>query len=119
MAGIEITAVHAGVDVHMLGYFFDPENAEVAAFLVAQRADRVRRVLEMLERLDSLRRRGRSRADSETGDRSGGPCAWGGRPSPDCWSRTAMCERSRTRSISTWERAGRRSWRGGASSRAR
>ena len=54
IAGIEITAVHAGVDVHMLGYFFDPENAEVAAFLVAQRADRVRRVLEMLERLDSL-----------------------------------------------------------------
>lgn len=54
IAGIEITAVHAEVDVHMLGYFFDPENAELASFLVTQRADRVRRVLEMLDRLDAL-----------------------------------------------------------------
>jgi predicted metal-dependent phosphoesterase TrpH len=54
IAGIEITAVHAGADLHMLGYFFDPEHAELAEFLVAQRADRVRRVLEILDRLDSL-----------------------------------------------------------------
>jgi len=45
--GIEITAVHAGRDVHVLGYFFDPEEPRLAAFLAEQRAiriDRVRRV---------------------------------------------------------------------------
>jgi predicted metal-dependent phosphoesterase TrpH len=52
--GIEITAVEAGRDVHMLGYFFDPENASLGAFLHAQRADRVRRVTEIAERLRAL-----------------------------------------------------------------
>lgn len=54
IAGIEITAVHAGADVHMLGYFFDTDHTELAGFLVAQRADRVRRALEILDRLDAL-----------------------------------------------------------------
>jgi len=54
LAGIEITAVHDGVDVHMLGYGFDPDHPELSEFLVAQRADRLRRVVEMLDRLESL-----------------------------------------------------------------
>lgn len=54
MAGIEITAVTNGADVHMLGYFFDPAHEELAAFLTAQREDRKRRVIEMLDRLEGM-----------------------------------------------------------------
>lgn len=54
LTGIEITAVHDGVDVHMLGYGFDAGHAELTTFLEAQRADRLRRVLEILDRLESL-----------------------------------------------------------------
>jgi 3',5'-nucleoside bisphosphate phosphatase len=49
--GIEITAVEHGQDVHILGYFFDPAHPGLAAFLRAQRSDRVRRVKEMGARL--------------------------------------------------------------------
>lgn len=49
--GIEVTAVEAGRDVHVLAYFFDPEHAGLAAFLERQRADRVRRVREIAGRL--------------------------------------------------------------------
>ena len=52
--GIEITAVEHGRDVHVLGYFFDPGSAQLASFLEAQRADRVRRVRAMVERLGDL-----------------------------------------------------------------
>jgi hypothetical protein len=52
--GIEITAVHDGRDVHLLGYFFDAAFPELVAFLEAQRADRRRRIEEMLDRLRAL-----------------------------------------------------------------
>ena len=52
--GIEITSVHQSKDVHMLGYFIDEGDAELAAFLVKQRADRRRRIEEMLDRLEAL-----------------------------------------------------------------
>jgi predicted metal-dependent phosphoesterase TrpH len=54
VAGIEVTAVAGGRDVHVLGYFVDPASAELAAFLVKQRADRRRRLEEMIGRLDRL-----------------------------------------------------------------
>jgi 3',5'-nucleoside bisphosphate phosphatase len=54
VAGIEITAVDRGRDVHLLGYFFDPADPALAAFLVAQRADRVRRVAVIAKRLAAL-----------------------------------------------------------------
>ena len=54
MAGIEITAVANGLDVHMLGYFFDPAHEELTRFLWGQREDRKRRVMEMLDRLEGL-----------------------------------------------------------------
>ena len=54
VVGIEITAVHEQRDVHMLGYFLDPESPELARFLEAQRNDRVRRVQEMADRLGTL-----------------------------------------------------------------
>ncbi len=54
MAGIEITAVSGGLDVHLLGYCFDVHHPELTTFLTAQREDRRRRVSEMLDRLDAL-----------------------------------------------------------------
>jgi predicted metal-dependent phosphoesterase TrpH len=54
VAGIEITAVHGGRDVHMLAYFLDPHAGELAAFLARQREDRRRRVVTMLESLERL-----------------------------------------------------------------
>jgi predicted metal-dependent phosphoesterase TrpH len=52
--GIEITAVENGRDVHMLGYFFDPSNPALGAFLAAQRSTRVARIIAIAERLASL-----------------------------------------------------------------
>jgi predicted metal-dependent phosphoesterase TrpH len=52
--GIEITAVHDRRDVHMLGYFFDPQDAEFNRFLERQRGDRVRRVAAMADRLAEM-----------------------------------------------------------------
>jgi predicted metal-dependent phosphoesterase TrpH len=54
VSGIEITAVDEGRDVHMLGYFFDPDSAPLAAVLEHQRALRVGRVREIGERLAIL-----------------------------------------------------------------
>ena len=52
--GIEITAVDDGRDVHVLGYFFNPERESLAALLVGQRALRVARVRAIANRLASL-----------------------------------------------------------------
>jgi 3',5'-nucleoside bisphosphate phosphatase len=54
VSGIEITAVDDGRDVHMLGYFFDPVSASLAAMLEHQRALRVSRVREIGARLETL-----------------------------------------------------------------
>ena len=54
VSGIEITAVDQERDVHLLGYFFDPHDEELAAFLVNQRSLRVSRVHEIAERLSTL-----------------------------------------------------------------
>ena len=51
IVGIEITAVHQGIDVHVLGYFLDEEDATLQAFLATQRQDRRRRLAEMADRL--------------------------------------------------------------------
>ena len=52
--GIEITAVHQHRDVHMLGYFFDPHDAEFNTFLERQRSDRMRRATAMADRLADM-----------------------------------------------------------------
>jgi 3',5'-nucleoside bisphosphate phosphatase len=54
VAGIEITAVEDGRDVHVLGYFLDPDSDSLARFLAVQRRDRLRRVGEMGEKLAAL-----------------------------------------------------------------
>ncbi len=51
VVGIEITAVHRGIDVHVLGYFLDERHAPLRAFLSDQRDDRRRRLAEMADRL--------------------------------------------------------------------
>ncbi len=52
--GIEITAVEDGRDTHVLGYFIDTASDVLQAFLERQRADRLRRVEEMRDRLAAL-----------------------------------------------------------------
>ncbi len=56
VSGIEITAVEGTRDVHVLGYFFDPSSPVLTTFLDAQRADRIRRVRAIGERLRALGR---------------------------------------------------------------
>lgn len=53
--GIEITAVEAGRDVHVLGYFFDPVDERFAAFLAEQRRARIARVRQIGDRLEALK----------------------------------------------------------------
>jgi predicted metal-dependent phosphoesterase TrpH len=50
--GIEITAVEAGRDVHVLGYFLDEDAAPLRHLLAAQRQHRVERAREIAARLD-------------------------------------------------------------------
>ena len=52
--GIEITAVEHERDVHVLGYFFDPDHGALTEFLAAQRAIRIARVRAIGERLAAL-----------------------------------------------------------------
>ncbi|MCC7008638.1 MAG: PHP domain-containing protein [Acidobacteria bacterium] len=54
IAGIEVTAVYRSKDVHILGYFIDPEATALLDFLSVQQQQRRRRLLEMLERLEGL-----------------------------------------------------------------
>jgi hypothetical protein len=51
--GIEITAVVEGADVHVLGYFLQPESPSLERFLSEQRRRRLERVREMIGRLAS------------------------------------------------------------------
>jgi predicted metal-dependent phosphoesterase TrpH len=52
--GIEITAVEDGLDVHMLGYGFDPTSSNLLQFLEAQRAERLMRAYRIIDRLREL-----------------------------------------------------------------
>ena len=52
--GIEITAIRDGADVHVLGYFVDPESPALLAFLAEQRKRRVDRARAIIARLAAL-----------------------------------------------------------------
>ena len=54
VGGIEITAVAEARDVHVLGYFIDPDDTALAAFLLRQRTNRVERLEAMGARLAEL-----------------------------------------------------------------
>jgi predicted metal-dependent phosphoesterase TrpH len=49
--GIEITAVVDGKDVHMLGYFIDPDDARLDTFLAEARRLRIDRIRRMVQKL--------------------------------------------------------------------
>jgi predicted metal-dependent phosphoesterase TrpH len=53
-AGIEITAVEGGRDIHMLGYFLNPAEPRLLEFLRDQRETRVKRVHLIAARLAEL-----------------------------------------------------------------
>lgn len=53
-AGIEITAVEDGRDIHMLGYFFNPTEQRLLDFLRVQRETRVKRVHVIAAKLAEL-----------------------------------------------------------------
>ncbi len=52
--GVEVTAVENGRDVHVLGYFVDPTDADLATFLARQRDQRTARVREIGARLERI-----------------------------------------------------------------
>jgi predicted metal-dependent phosphoesterase TrpH len=54
IAGIEITAVEDDRDIHLLGYFIDPDHPELAEFLAQQREMRIARIQEIGARLADL-----------------------------------------------------------------
>ena len=54
IAGIEITAVEDGRDIHVLGYFLNPGDAQFLEFLAGQRRTRVDRVHAIAARLAEL-----------------------------------------------------------------
>ena len=54
VTGIEVTAVEHGGDVHVLGYFVDPQTPPLQAFLSAQRQLRATRVRAIVDRLGAL-----------------------------------------------------------------
>ena len=54
VAGIEITTVENGRDVHVLGYFVNPADPQLSGFLARQRAQRIERVTAVGDRLARL-----------------------------------------------------------------
>src|SRR5690606_29930489 len=52
--GIECTAIADGRDVHILGYYIDPANADFGRFLAEQRERRRERVVEIARRLGEM-----------------------------------------------------------------
>jgi predicted metal-dependent phosphoesterase TrpH len=54
IAGIEITAVEDGRDIHVLGYFLNPADTQFLEFLARQRRTRVERVHAIAARLAEL-----------------------------------------------------------------
>jgi len=54
IAGIEVTAVEDGRDIHILGYFVNTGDAALTAFLTAQRTARIARVEAIGARLAQL-----------------------------------------------------------------
>jgi hypothetical protein len=52
--GIELSSAMDGLDLHILGFFVDPEQPELAARLARFREERLERVRSILERLTAL-----------------------------------------------------------------
>lgn len=52
--GVEVTAYVDDLEVHILGHFVDPSDAQLAEFLASSRDDRITRVHRMIARLWAL-----------------------------------------------------------------
>ncbi len=52
--GVELSTIHGGFDVHILGYFIDHYNSRLLEVLVFLRAERVRRTQRILQKLALL-----------------------------------------------------------------
>jgi predicted metal-dependent phosphoesterase TrpH len=52
--GVELSATLRDVDVHILGYFIDPQNPRLLDYLAHFRTERVRRAERIVEKLKSL-----------------------------------------------------------------
>jgi predicted metal-dependent phosphoesterase TrpH len=52
--GVEISAFDGGVDLHILGYGFDPDHAELRAMLLRSQKARTTRAARMVEKLAQL-----------------------------------------------------------------
>lgn len=52
--GVELSATLRDIDVHILGYFIDPENSRLLDYLSHFRTERVRRAERIVEKLNSL-----------------------------------------------------------------
>ncbi|HEY7291160.1 MAG TPA: PHP domain-containing protein [Vicinamibacterales bacterium] len=76
--GIEITAVQAEADVHILGYFIDTQSPSLLAFLTEQRQQRIDRLRLMIGKLATLGITLDADAILQPGLRDGGKAA--GRP---------------------------------------
>jgi predicted metal-dependent phosphoesterase TrpH len=51
VAGIEVTAIESGRDLHILGYLFDPDHEDLSDLLMRQRAARLARIEAIATRL--------------------------------------------------------------------
>lgn len=54
VAGVEITAYVDDLEVHILGHFVDPDDAQLNEFLASSRNDRILRVRRMIDKLWAL-----------------------------------------------------------------
>ncbi len=54
VSGVEITTEFCGHELHLLGYFFDPDNSALGAALERLSNERLGRFHEMIGRLDTL-----------------------------------------------------------------
>jgi predicted metal-dependent phosphoesterase TrpH len=52
--GIELSSEYDGVEVHILGYCFDPANSDLRTKLALLRQNRIARVYEMVDKLKGL-----------------------------------------------------------------
>jgi predicted metal-dependent phosphoesterase TrpH len=100
--GIEITASEDGRDVHVLGYFIDPDHAGLNGLLETARTSRIARLRGIAERLNALG----LPVDVDAILASAGPATGrsAGRSSPGRWSPPVMSGAPARRSTAGWAR---------------
>jgi len=89
--GIELSTEHKGTEVHVLGYFIQPQRGALSAKLRQLRAARHRRAVEILRRLQSL---GLPLSWDQIRTIWQG-MLWAGPTLPGPWLTSVMCNRSK------------------------